>query len=58
MSVEISSRNKARWMVDFKVTQKTWTICYEDLKLLSKSHGDKKNGKADEWQAYLKNNQL
>ena len=43
---------------DFKVTQKNWTICFEVSKLLSKFHGDKKNDKADEWQVYLKNNQL
>ena len=42
----------------FKLTQKsrTYNLLFEISKLLSKSHGDQKNGKADEWQAYLKNN--
>ena len=41
----------------FKVTQnsRTYNLLFEFSKLLSKSHGDKKTEKADEWQVYLKN---
>ena len=44
----------------FKGTQKSrpYNLLSEVLKLLSKSHGDQKNGKVDEWQAYLKTNKL
>ena len=44
----------------FKGTQKsrTYNLLFEVSKLLSKSHGDQKNEKADEWQAYLKTNKL
>ena len=52
----------------FKVTQmsQTYNLLFEVSKLLSKSHGhqkkttnkQKKNGKADEWQSYLKSKKL
>ena len=50
-----------------KVTQmsQTYNLLFEVSKLLSKSHGHKKkqtnkkkNGKADEWQSYLKSKKL
>ena len=56
----------------FKVTQmsQTYNLLFEVSKLLSKSHGhqkktktkqtnkQKKSGKADEWQSYLKSKKL
>ena len=37
---------------------RAFDLLYEISKLLSRSHGDQKSGKADQWPAYLKKNNL
>ena len=35
---------------------RTFDLLYEMYKLLSRTHGDQKSGKVDQWWAYLKKN--
>ena len=43
----------------FKTTNsRTHDILFEISKLLSYSHADQKNGKADQWRAYLRENNI